>query len=234
MARTYNSGWRDWFNTAHADIGNAFVVEGLTELSQKLDKLMMSNPEMEKKIQNIIRKALNMVRANVSKEIRAQIDNDPRQAYKAVKRSVYRRILGGNVSILNARRAGSPTNYTPTRTLKSGQRGGNRRLRGERTMRMESYDGRDRGFVLRFLEGGTRGRVMGRFNSDPHRSKVKRGSQGGDVNKYGNLGRVNTGNRGRIAALHLFSQVAPHYMENSIDFIEREIDKLIQREFGNG
>lgn len=230
MGRTYNSGWREWFNTSHADIGNAFVVEGLTELSQKLDQLMMSNPDMEKKIQNIIGKALNMVKANVSKEIRTQIENDPRQAYKAVKRSVYRRILGGNVSILNNRRAGSPTSYTPTRTLKSGQRGGNRRPRGERTMRMESYGGKDRGFVLRFLEGGTRTRQMKHFADDPHRSKVNRGSQGGNVNKYGKT--FNTGSRGNIAPRHLFSQVAPHYMDNSIEFIEREIDKLIQAEFG--
>ena len=230
MARTYNSGWREWFNTAHADVGNAFVIEGLTELSRKLDMLMMSNPEMERKVQKIIGKALNMVKANVSKEIRQQIENDPREAYRAVKRSVYRRILGGNVSILRNKRAGSPTNYTPTRTLRSGQRGGNRRLRNERTMRMESYGGKDRGFVLRFLEGGTTTRVMGRFRDDPHRSKVKRGSQGGNINKYGKT--VNTGSRGRITARHLFSSVAPHYMENSIDFIEAEIDKLIRAEFG--
>ena len=57
MARTYNSGWRDWFNTKSANVGNAFVVEGLTELSQKLDRLQAKNPEMEKKIQGIIAKA---------------------------------------------------------------------------------------------------------------------------------------------------------------------------------
>ena len=46
MARTYNSGEREWFNYQHANIGDAFVVEGLTELSQKLDRLQAKNPEM--------------------------------------------------------------------------------------------------------------------------------------------------------------------------------------------
>ena len=235
MARTYNSGWRDWFNTNSANIGNAFVVEGLTELSQKLDRLQAKNPEMEKKIQGIIGKALNIAKKNVSDAIRSKIESDPREAYKAVRRTVYRRILGGNLNILRRKRAKYQAyNYTPTRTLKSGQRGGNRRLRNERTMRMESYFGEDRGFILRFLNSGTGARKMGHINSDPHRSKVRRGSQGGDVNKYGSLGNVNTGNRGRITAGHFFGEFAKGEMETVAEMIEREVDRLIQEEFGKG
>ena len=36
----------------------------------------------------------------ISGDISTKIKNDPRQAYKAVKSAVYRRILGGNVSLL--------------------------------------------------------------------------------------------------------------------------------------
>ena len=232
MARTYNSGWRDWFNTQSADVGNAFVMEGFKELSAKLDALLVSNPDTERNVQIIISKAMKMVRANVSDAYKKEMDADPREAYRAVRSAVYRRILGGNVNILRNKRAGSPSSYQPTRTLKSGQRGGNRRLRTDRTMRMESYAGKDRGFILRFLEGGTSTRKMGNFTSDSHRSAVRRGSQGGDVKKYGNLSNVNTGNRGRISGRHIFASFAPKYMDNAIQFLEQEIDKLIADVFG--
>ena len=234
MARTYNSGWRDWFNTAHADIGNAFVMEGFVELSKKLDELQANNPMMEEKIKKIISKALQMVRKNVSDAMRAQMDEDPRGAAKAVRRVVYRRILGGNVNILRNRRAGSRSSYQPTRTLKTHQRGGNRRKRSDRTLALDSYGGRDRGFILRFLESGARkgggNRQDRHFTNDPHRPDVKRGSQGGDLAKYGQS--TNTGSRGRIGSTHVFSTVADKGMENAMVFIEREVDKLIQKEFG--
>ena len=232
MPRTYKSGWREWFNTKSADIGDAFVVEGLQELSQKLDRLLLSNPDMEKKVQTIIGKALSKAKKHVSAAVAAKIENDPRQAYKAVRRTVYRRILGGNINILARKRAGSAGNYTPTRTLKSGQRGGNRRSRNERTMRMESYFGEDRGFILRFLNSGTEGRTMGSFKTDEHRAKVRRGIQGGDQNKYGNLAKVNTGNRGRITGGHFFADLAWGEMEMVGQQLEVEIDKLIAEEFG--
>ena len=232
MPRTYKSGWREWFNTKSADIGDAFVVEGLQELSQKLDRLLLSNPDMEKKVQTIIGKALSKAKKHVSAAVAAKIENDPRQAYKAVRRTVYRRILGGNINILARKRAGSASNYTPTRTLKSGQRGGNRMARNERTMRMESYGGEDRGFILRFLDSGTKGRTMGRFSTDEHRSKVRRGSQGGDLAKYGNLSKVNTGNRGSITGGHFFADLAWGEMEMVGQQLEVEIDKLIAEEFG--
>lgn len=231
--KEYNLGE---YSARRTNYGNAFVMEGFTELSKKLDQLQVNNPEMEKKIQKIIAKGLQMVRKSVSEAMRQKMKDDPREAYKAVRRTVYRRILGGNVNILQNKRAGDRSTYTPTRTLKSGQRGGNRRLRSERTLALESYSGRDRGFILRFLEGGARkggGRRQERgFRNDQHRDQVKRGSQGGDLRKYGKT--TNTGSRGSISACHVFSNVADHSMENAIAYIESEIDKLIQQEFGNG
>ena len=220
MARTYNSGWRDWFNTAHADISKNFMVEGLTEQMQQLDALLSTNPDMEKRMQNVIRKVLTKAQRQMSKDIASDMPNDPRHAAKAVRKMVYRQLLGGNINILRKRRAtAGASTYTPTRTLKTGQRGGNRRLRGERTMRMESYNASDRGFILYWLNSGTGARSMGRFNTDSHRSQVRRGSQGGDVNKYGKTS--NTGNRGSIRPRNVF---ASHLMELS-NFIDRELIK---------
>ena len=229
MARTYNSGWRDWFNTNSANVGNAFVVEGLTELSQKLDRLQANNPEMEKKIQGIIGKALNIAKKNVSDAIRSKIENDPREAYKAVRAAVYKRILGGNVNILSKRRASAKGgSYTPTKTLKSHQRGGNRRPRGGRTMKLESYFGSDRGFVLRFLNSGTKERVMKSFNIDDAREHVHRGSRGGNVRKYGKT--VNTGSRGMIKARNFFGHASQTAMAGAAENLTQMIDTLIKQE----
>lgn len=223
MARTYNSGWREWFNTKSADINGNFVVEGLQEQMKQLDALLASNPEMEKKMRRVISKVMIKAQKWTQKEIASDLPNDPRHAAKAVRKAVYRRILGGNINILQKRRAGSPSNYTPTRTLKTGQRGGNRRLRSERTHRMDSYNASDRGFILFWLNSGTGTRQQRVFRNDPHRSQVKRGSQGGDVNKYGKT--VNTGARGRIAARNVFA--------SNIIALGEFIDHELNREFAD-
>lgn len=231
MARTYNSGWRDWFNTKSADINGNFVVEGLQEQMKQLDALLASNPEMEKKMRRVISKVMIKAQKWTQKQIAGKMPNDPRDASKAVRKAVYRRILGGNINILQKRRAGSPSNYTPTRTLKTGQRGGNRRLRSERTMRMDSYGADDRGFILRFLESGARvgggRRQMEQFETDEHRSQVKRGSQGGDVNKYGKT--TNTGSRGAIRPRNIFSS----NLVSLGNFIDEELTKEFNNLFSN-
>ena len=226
MARTYNSGWRDWFNTAHADINGNFIVEGLVEQMQQLDKLLASNPEMEKRMQKVIGRVLNKAKKKIKDDIHGELKNDPREAYKAVRRTVYRRILGGNINILRKKRASVPKicDYRPTRTLKTGQRGGNRSNRNERTIRMDSYAAEDRGFILRFLNSGTNARKMKSFKTDPHRKDVVRGKQNGDVSKYGRIDKVNTGNRGRIGQLNIFGS---HLIQ-----IGQFIDEELTKEFG--
>lgn len=220
MARTYNSGWRDWFATKSADINGNFVVEGLQEQMKQLDALLSSNPEMEKRMRRVISKVMVKAQKWTQKEIAGDMPNDPRHAAKAVRKAVYRRILGGNINILRKSRATEgASNYTPTRTLKSGQRGGNRRLRSERTHRMDSYNASDRGFILYWLNSGTGTRQERGFRNDPHRSQVRRGSQGGDVNKYGKT--TNTGARGSISARNVFASNIVALGE----FIDRELNK---------
>ena len=215
-----------WWKEAYveANISNNFIVEGLTEQMQQLDHLLATNPEMEEKMRRVISKVLIKAQSKMRKDVGTDLPNDPRNAAKAVRKAVYRQILGGNINILRKRRATEgESSYTPTRTLKSGQRGGNRRLRSERTMRMEAYNASDRGFILYWLNSGTKGRSMRKYQSDPHRGNVKRGSQGGDVNKYGKT--VNTGSRGSIKARNIFSK---HLIELS-DFI----DMTLTKEFGD-
>jgi hypothetical protein len=87
--------------------------------------------------------------------------------------------------------------------------------------------GSDRGFVLRWLEGGANGRVI-EFRSDPHREKVKRGSQGGDLKKYGKT--TNTGTRGNIAPRNFFGTSSQTAMRNAAEQLTQLIDKMIKEQ----
>ena len=210
-------------------ITDAFRLEGFVEQRKELESLLMSNPRMEKKVQGLIRKVLTEARKSVSQSARNAMGSDPRKAYKAVRMSVYKRILGGNVNILNKRRAGASGNYTPTRSLKSSQRGGNRRLRSGRTNKLESYYGADRAFILRFLSEGTDERFI-RFTQDESRARVKRGSRGGNIQKYGKT--VNTGSRGRIAARNFFPTSSQQAISRAAEELTHLIDELIKQELG--
>jgi len=223
---------RDWYGKT-ASVNKTFEVEGLHELSKKLDAMLTRNPAMEKKIQNVIRKFLNEARKHASQDVRNEIDNDPRKAYKAVRRTVYRVVLGGNLNLMPKKKAGAPTSYERPRTLRPGQRGGNRMTRSARTQQLEGYEGNDRGFILRFLTVGARKgggvRQLRSFRTDAHRSQVKRGSQGGDVSKYGRT--VNTGSRGSIRAGGFFTRIANKAFFNDLADLEQTITKLLEEEF---
>ncbi len=217
-----------------ADINTAFEVTGLAELSKKLDAMLMANPEMEKKIKRIIGKALKQAEKKMEQYVDTSVlKNDPRHAAKAIRYTVYRRILGGNLNILHGKSRGQATSYTAERHPSAG-RGGNRKKRSERTIRMEGYEGADRSFILRFQNAGARvgggNRVFKDFRTDEHRSQVRRGSQGGDINKYGKT--VNTGNRGSITAKNWFGNISDSYMQEVAATIEDEVDKAIAEEFG--
>lgn len=225
MATAYHSGWREMFERT-ADISGNFIVEGLTEQIQQLNQLLASNPEMDKKMRRVISKVMIKAQKKIQKELASDpaLRNDPRNAAKAVRKAVYRNLLGGNINILRKSRAtDGVSTYTPTRTLRTGQRGGNRMLRSERTQRMESYNASDRGFILYWLNSGTNERRLQHFRNDSHRTEVKRGSQGGDRRKYGQT--MNTGRRGRIKPHNIFAS----RLISMGDYINQEL----MREFGN-
>lgn len=205
-----------------------FEIDGFVKQREELERLLMGNPQMEKRVQKLIRKVLMQARREIGNGIRFK-HGSPRQAYKAVKTAVYRQILGGSVSILRKRRAGTQfSNYEPPRTLKAGQRGGNRRPRSQRTDDLIHYAGPDRGFVLRFLNAGTHGRAI-EFRYDEAREHVHRGSQGGNLKKYGKT--INTGRRGNIEPRNFFGQLAPSAMNRAADHLTKLIDDMIKQEF---
>lgn len=181
----------------------SMTFDGLQEHKAILDSLLMKNPEMEKRVKAIIRKVLKAARSDVSKDAKSVLTNDPRHAYKAVKSVVYKRILGGNISILNRRNStGKTTSYEPLRTLRHGQRGGNRVPRSNRTQQVMSYEGVDRAFIMRFINSGTHNRTAG--------------SRGGKL----------SGNRGSIPARDWFGNASQRAMMKAIERMEFELEML--------
>lgn len=193
-------------------------IDGLVKEQKALEALMMSNPDMEKKVQKLVRQVLMTVRKAVAQQAKGAMRSDPRQAYKAVKTAVYRQILGGSVSILNKRRGSVQfSDYEPPRKLRTGQRGGNRRTRTGRTSNLIHYAGASRAFVLRFLNAGTSGRDI-EFTYNESR-KVDR------WNKH-----PNTGNRGRIRPRNFFVTSSHQAMRKAADELTKLIDNLIKQE----
>ena len=126
---------------------------------QALEAMLVSNPDTAKAVRSLISQEIAKARAAISQSARGSLRNDPRDAYKAVRRSVYKSILGGQVNILNPKggASSSGSSYQPQRKLDTNphQRGGNRRKRSARTDQVDGYVGKDRGFILRFVNSGT-------------------------------------------------------------------------------
>lgn len=205
-----------------ADIKNgAVTITGLSEFEAKLNRLKTDNPGFEKRLRVAIRKILGHARANLRNEAAQglQMEHDPRHAYKAVRFAVYKRLLGGQVNILQSRKAGAETGYKPPRTLKPSQRGGNRRIRTSRNL--DKYEGVDRGFILRWINGGmtkTNPRVI-KFTENDRRKVDK-------WNKH-----PNTGNRGSIAARNWFRGASLQELQKVAGEMDELINKIIKEEF---
>lgn len=202
-----------------ADSGT-IELKGLSEFEKKLSQLKTDNPGFEKRLRDVIRKVLGHARANLRKDAASGLDmqTDPRNAYKAVRFAVYKRLFGGQLNILQSRRAGAMRLYEPPRTLKEGQRGGNRRRRTQRTTDLMSYEGKDRGFILRFLNAGAQDRNIAFKSND--RRKVDR------WNKH-----PNTGSRGAIAPRNWFGNASLMEMKSVAGEMQTLIDKIIKEEF---
>lgn len=174
-------------------------ITGLDERIKKIGSLSTKNPVMRQRINEVIRQTITQVRKRLSSEAQSglQMQSDPRKAYKAIRSAVYRRIFGGQVNILNSRKAHGMHLYEPPRTLTAGQRGGNRTKRSQRTTELMSYQGADRGFILRFLNAGTTERIS----------------------RYGN--------RGSISARNWFGPRSQQELERAASQLDKMIDDIV-------
>jgi hypothetical protein len=181
---------------------DTITVTGIEQYQEALRKMQTDNPRTRKELQRIIRNAIGEARKNVIKDAKDVLENDPRHAYKAVRNSVYKQILGGQINILSSRHRGAATKWTkPKKERPENARGGNRRKRSQRTMQIDSYEGVDRGFILRFQNAGT----------------VER--------------KTRYGNRGSLSARHWFGISSAFQMDAAASRVAEEIEKLLQQEF---
>ena len=168
-----------------------------------LARLSVNNPAVRKILKDALRKEAAEARKRIMRDVRMSLSEDPRRAYLGVKRLVYKKALGFNVSILSQRKAGARYKLIRPRKLDQNpnQRGGNRRSRSDRTEQIDTYYGKDRAFILRFLNSGTDYRTT-RF-----------------------------GNRGSLAARRMFEISATFQMHTAQDDISKIVEEILQEEF---
>lgn len=193
-------------------------ITGLEERIRQLGEASTNNPMMQRRIREVIKQVLGRVRKDLQDHAASglQIQSDPRSAYKAVRFAVYRKLFGGQVNILSPRNKGKGRLYEPPRKLQPKQRGGNRRIRGDRTAELMSYFGKDRGFVLRFLNAGTRVRYNG-------------GRNGRTEEQYNTFiaHHEGRGHRGAISARNWFGGASQHQLENAANNLDKMINDII-------
>ncbi|MBQ5840702.1 MAG: hypothetical protein IIW40_01970 [Clostridia bacterium] len=199
----------------------------IVEQQKALEAALTSNPRTEKVLRDIIRKFILEARQEVVQGITFK-HGDPRGSAQAVRTSVYKKVFGANINILTGRKRHGESTYRPPRTLKPGQRGGNRRPRNPNKTNRDKYDALDRGFILRWMNSGVSDRAI-EFKADEAREHVHRGSQGGNLDKYGKT--INTGRRGSIAPRNFFRPLGDRALgtmrDNLTTAIEEELAKLL-------
>ena len=200
-------------------IGLEFDDTIILEQQKVLEAALSTNPKTQKALQKLIRKVIMEARAKVSSAASDKMKNDPRGAAQAVRTSVYKKILGANINIYNSRKAHGMNNYEPPVKGSIG-RGGNRRFRSAKTMRMMSYAPLDRGMILRWINNGTKNRSIN-FTENKNRTTDK-------WNKH-----PNTGNRGSIAARNWFRSVTEPKMQTAIlhlsELINTELENILNK-----
>lgn len=193
-------------------------ITGLEERIRQLGEASTNNPMMQRRIREVIKQVLGRVRKDLQDHAASglQMQTDPRSAYKAVRFAVYRKLFGGQVNILSPRNKGKGRLYEPPRKLQPKQRGGNRRTRGDRTTELISYFGKDRGFVLRFLNAGTRVRYNG-------------GRNGRTEEQYNTFiaHHEGRGHRGAISARNWFGGASQQQLENAANNLDKMINDII-------
>ena len=180
----------------------------------QLDRLLMTNPDTEKDV----RKLVGMVLREAEKEVesaaaRAMKNGDYRNTALAVRRAIYKRVLGGNVNILSGRRGRVKSRSdVPAST----------RGRTDKTEAMAHYA--DRSFVLRWLDAGTTGRTVEYMNG--HRMFRQNVSER-PKNRYFRFPR-SLGARGKVTATHFFGPAANAAIQKAADKLVVLLGQLLR------
>ena len=179
-----------------------------TQNNARLERLLTTAPSMERLVRAAIGRVLARARRDVSSAAAAAMRSDPRKAAQAVRRTVYRQVLGGNINILNKKRHGGMA------AVPSSSRG-----RLKRTEQIMGYQGSDRGFILRFVNAGTAGRTAAHMNAQAIRRTEK------DPSRQYRTGRI--GGRGAITGRNFFTTAATRAIQAATAELEKEFERII-------
>lgn len=191
------------------------------EDQRTLEAAMSTDPKMQKMLREFVRQSILEARRAVAMNIKFA-NGDPRNTRQAINMSVYRKVLGGNINILNSRKKGGGKNsYQAPKPPKRFGRGGNRMARSPRTQQILDYPPFDREFILRFVDSGTKQRFVGfRNERRANRSRYL------DTRQRWAAGGGKTGNRGAIASRGFFSR----YGDNAMRMAAEKLAQLIETE----
>jgi hypothetical protein len=198
-------------------IGLEFDDTIILEQQKVLEAALSTNPKTQKVLQKLIRKVIMEAREKV---MQAFPLNDPREAKKSVRTTVYKKILGANINIYQSRKAHGQSDYEPPRKLRPGQRGGNRRPRSARTNTVMHYGPYDRGWILRFHNDGTKQRNI------QHMVEIKLAGGGSKFRQSSDGGKY--GNRGSIRARHWFKSAGEQTLVAAADNLAQMIDEELE------
>lgn len=176
-----------------------------------LERILFKNPDFEQYMRTAVGYVLEQARKDVVSAAKQALDTDPHGAARAVRRIVYKQILGGNLNILRKKRAG-----------KMGSVPASSRGRLASTERMMGYRGADRGFILRFVNAGTANRVAKHMDghSIMRNEKVK-------WHEY-KSGKI--GGRGAIAGKDFFGHAAQSAIQEASQLLQVELDRIIKKQ----
>ncbi|MCX8462176.1 hypothetical protein O1400_09980 [Bacteroides fragilis] len=147
-------------NNPGAQRGHKVVDIDASQVVKLLNEIDIENaiPKTERK--KILRNAMKITQKAVREGYRSSVYSDPRKAIQGVKISVYREGMGATVSLNNPKSGRSSKVVRASITRTGGASGILRhRKRSERTEQIDGYWGRDRAFILRFINKGTIERV---------------------------------------------------------------------------
>ena len=194
---------------------------------------MSTDPKVQKTLREFVRQSILEARRAVANSIRFA-NGDPRNTRQAINMSVYRKVLGGNINILEpsngkSKRSRGINAYRTPRAAKRFGRGGNRMARSPRTQQILNYPPFEREFILFWLNSGTRQRFVGfrnerKANKNRYIETRQRWAAGGN----------RTGNRGAIAARDFFGRLGDNAMRMAADrlaqLIETELNDILNKQ----
>ena len=198
---------------------NAVFIED----QRTLEAALSTNPKTNEALQGLVRKCILEARHSVAMSIKFA-NGDPRNTRQAVRSTVYRKVFGGNLNILDSKKKHGKNAYQTPKTNRGHLRGGNRMARSKRTQQILDYAPFDRGFIMRFVDSGTKQRFVGFRNAQKSNS-----SRYLDTKQRWDAGGGRTGNRGAIAARGFFQR----YGERALEIAADKLAALIELELSN-